>query len=46
MYMYNLFTLLHSWNEQNIVNQLYFIKNFLKSNAKPAITLIWETYQK
>ena len=28
MYMYNWFTLLYIWNKHNIVNQLYFNKNF------------------
>ena len=30
MYMYNWFTLLYTWNEHNIVNQLYFNKNLKK----------------
>ena len=30
MYMYNWFTLLYTWNRQNIVNQLYSNKIFLK----------------
>ena len=32
MYMYNWFTLPYTWNSHNIVNQLYFNKNFLKKN--------------
>ena len=30
MYMYNWITLLHTWNEHNIVNQLYSNVKFLK----------------
>ena len=33
-YMYDWFTLLYTWNEHSVVNQLYSNKNFLKKKER------------
>ena len=38
MCVYNWFTLLYTWNEHNIVDQLYSNKNFKENKEKPDST--------
>ena len=38
MYVHNWFTSLYSWNEHNIVDQLYSNKNFKENKEKPDST--------